>query len=146
MLEPKDVLDISIKVLKATNPLLWGVIELTEKAIKKSTDAAQNGDIEEMTQEALRQEFILKMAEAQAKVAQEVSIARRIDTAEEVKIEEFYESGGEGSLGASLKEEGVTVGLSGSGRRIAKRVYTFKGWRDGGLDIFNKMAEEHEKE
>ena len=66
-----------------------------------------------------------------ARIEQELAIARRIDCAEEVEIEEFYDTSGKGSAGltADMKSESATLGLSGEGRRVTKRVYHFKGWR-----------------
>lgn len=67
------------------------------------------------------------MAERQAKVAQEVAIARRIEMAEEVEIEEFYDTSGEGNVGASTDGESVSLGLQGKGKHVVRRVYRFKG-------------------
>lgn len=83
-----------------------------------------------MQQEAAKQEISLKMAELQARVAQEVAIARRIDTAEEVSIEEYYDTSGKGGIGVVAEGESTSAGISGSGKRVSKRVYTFKGWSE----------------
>lgn len=141
MVDKKAIWNVSKNVLMVTSPITWLVVDATEKAIEKSNAVANKGDIEEMKQEALRQEISLKISEAQAKVAQEISIARRIDTAEEVIIEEFYDASGEGGIGVNLKGESVSAGISVSGRRVTKRVYTFKGWRDGGLEAVEKLLE-----
>lgn len=139
MADQNVIWEVSKSALKFTSPLTWLVVDTTEKIIEKFSNVTNKGDIEEMRQEALRQEISLKMLEAQAKVAQEISIARRIDTAEEVIIEEFYDTSGEGGIGISLKGESTSAGISGSGRRVTKRVYTFKGWRDGGLEAVEKL-------
>lgn len=81
------------------------------------------------------------MAEDQAKVAQEIAIARRIDTAEEVTIEEFYDTSGEAGIGLNSNGENISLGVNGSARRVTKRIYTFKGWRDGGLEAMNSLKE-----
>jgi len=44
----------------------------------------------------MRQELEGRIAEYQARVAQEVAIAKRIDNALEVENEEFYDTSGEG--------------------------------------------------
>lgn len=67
------------------------------------------------------------MAEAQARVAQEVAIARRIETAEEVEMEEFYDYSGEGHIGAKSDGQFLSLGAGGAGRRISRRVYRFRG-------------------
>lgn len=136
----KSTLEVSKNILKYASPLTSLVVETAKKVIQKSNAVADSGDLEAIKQEALRQEISLKMSEFQAKVAQEIAIARRIDTAEEVIIEEYYDTTGEGGLGVKLSEENISAGLSGSGRRVSKRVYTFKGWRDGGLETMNKAT------
>jgi uncharacterized protein (DUF1786 family) len=122
--------EIAKQALIITNPLLGLVINTAEKAITKSEEITKSGSIQQISDEATRQELTLQMAEAQARVAQEVAIARRIDNAEEVEIEEFYDTAGEGSVGLKGSEQGVTVGLHGNGRRVSRRVYRFKGWRE----------------
>lgn len=88
-----------------------------------------------------RQEINSKFLKAQGKVAQEFAIARRINTAEEVKIEEFYNTSGSGEVGVSANEDGAFVGAQGSGEKVTKRVYTFKGYREGGLEVFEDFLE-----
>ncbi|TWH60202.1 hypothetical protein DesLBE_4622 [Desulfitobacterium sp. LBE] len=139
MADMNQILGVSKEILKFTSPLTWLVVDTTEKIINKTNTVSNNGNLDEMKEEALRQEISLRMLEAQARVAQEISIARRIDTAEEVIIEEFYDKSGEGGIGLNLKEEGTSLGMNASGRSITKRVYTFKGWRDGGLEAVEKM-------
>lgn len=66
------------------------------------------------------------MAEREARVAQELAIAKRISSALEVKIEELYEYNKEGKIGLDTQGGNPSIGLSGSGRRVSKRIYTFK--------------------
>lgn len=81
-----------------------------------------------------RDEAKAALAKSMAAVQQEIAIASRISTADEVEIEEYYEAAGKGSAGATIDEKGAMLGVSGEGRRITKRVLRFKGWRDG-LDL-----------
>lgn len=74
------------------------------------------------------QEIQLQLAESQAKVAQELAIAKRIEEAEQVEIEEYYEYAAEGQAGLKATEKTISAGLSGSGKRVSKRVYRFTGW------------------
>ena len=62
----------------------------------------------------------------------EFSISRRIDTAEKVTIEEYYETRAGGKAGASIDpvEKSGSAGLGGNGERVTKRVYTFEGARE----------------
>ncbi|HEY5561983.1 MAG TPA: hypothetical protein VIK72_09570 [Clostridiaceae bacterium] len=131
----------SKNIMKFTSPLTWLVVEATEKAIGKSNAVIEIGNIDEINKEAFRQEIISRMAKDQAKVAQEVAIARRIDTAEEVTIEEFYDTSGEGGIGLSSKDNNLSLGATGSGRHVTRRIYTFKGWRDGGLEVMDSLKE-----
>lgn len=110
------------------NPVTSLILAATEKAIKKSDEITENGNIEALKDEAMRQEISLKMAREQARVSQEIAIARRIDTAEEVSIEEYYDTSGEGGIGLKSTEAGISLGINGSGKQVVKRVYKFKGW------------------
>lgn len=71
----------------------------------------------------------MAMAREEARVAQELAIAKRIELAEEVEIAEFYGLEGDGSAGLCADSSSVTFGLKGSGRRMTKRVYKFRGFR-----------------
>lgn len=138
-----SVWDITKNFLKYNNPILSLIIETIEKAIEKSIIASESGDLQKLYFEAQRQEIALRMSEFQARVAQEVAIARRIDTAEEVEIEEFYDTSGKGNVGLNVnREEGnVTFGLgvAGEGRRVTKRIYRFRGWREWGLEVIEQI-------
>jgi hypothetical protein len=138
-MDVNDIAKASMMVLKYTSPITWAVVETVEKSIEKTNEVSNNGNVEDLQKMALKQKIEMQMAESQAKVAQEIAIARRIDTAKEVIIEEYYEGAGEGKVGLNAEEGNVSLGLSGSGRRISKRVYTFKGWRDGGLEGLHEI-------
>ena len=83
--------------------------------------------LDELRLDAQRKELLTATAEREARVAQELAIAERISTAVEVTIEEFYEYKGEGAVGVKLGDEKSNIGVSGSGQRVIKRIYTFKG-------------------
>ena len=67
------------------------------------------------------------MAKMQSQVAQELAIAHRIENAEEVQTEEYYEGTGKG--GAGISTDGVSASLSvgAEGRKVTKRIYRFTG-------------------
>jgi len=67
------------------------------------------------------------MAEAEARVAQELAIARRIETAHEVEMTEYFDYSGEGHAGFKASGNTLTAGLGGSGRKVSKRKFVFKG-------------------
>ena len=116
--------------LKYTSPLAHLMIEQGEKAVKDISEASKKG-IGPLEEEAAKQTIKMQLDQQRARIEQELAIARRIDNAEEVEIEEFYDTSGKGAAGltADMKSETATIGLSAEGRRVTKRVYHFKGWR-----------------
>lgn len=125
-----DAAEIALEAAKiALNPsgyLLGQIVEAASKKVSKA-ETASDKEISVLRVESERQELQMRMAEAQARVAQEVAIARRIETAEEVEMEEFYDYSGEGHIGAKFNGEDLSVGAGGSGRRVSKRIYRFRG-------------------
>ncbi|NJM99594.1 MAG: hypothetical protein HC800_22810 [Phormidesmis sp. RL_2_1] len=114
--------------LSPTSYLIEKAIETTVKTFANEADSpsASTSELEEL---ALRQEIEARVLKEQARIEQELAIARRIDNAEEVEIEEYYDTSGEGALGLKGDGNGVTVGASGSGKKVVKRVYKFRGYR-----------------
>ena len=74
----------------------------------------------------------VQLIELQAKLAKEYAIARRIDMAERVTIEEHYESRGTGKLTGDVKAalKSGSADVSANGEHIVKRIYTFDGVRE----------------
>ncbi|WMJ68427.1 hypothetical protein [Stenotrophomonas sp. 24(2023)] len=99
---------------------------------------AEGKSIESLQAEAAKQKIVMDFQAHQALVAQEVSIAERITSSEEVEIEEYYEGSGKGSAGLKAEESSVTLGLSGEGRKVTKRIIRFKGWRPSGMEPTSK--------
>lgn len=120
------------KVIKAgvylTNPVAAMMTDALSGLINKSKEVVNTGTIDELEEEAIRQELSSRISESQAKIEQELAISKRIEYAEEVEIEEYYDINGEGDIGLGIGETGVNIGASGSGRKVAKRIYKFKGW------------------
>lgn len=141
MVNSSDIWEATKSVMRVTNPLTAMMIDVAEKAVGKSSSISENGDIEEMKLEAMRQEISARMSEVQAKVAQELAIANRIDTAEEVTIEEFYDLSGESGIGLNAKQDSVNLGANGSGRKVTKRIYTFKGFRETEVKVIETAKE-----
>lgn len=96
------------------------------RSINKSKTVAEQEDITLLENEARLQEIENRISEYQARVAQELAIAKRIETAAEVEIEEFYDTTGSGGVGFQTNESGINLGINGNGRRVVKRVYRFK--------------------
>lgn len=94
--------------------------------------------LEQMEENANKQEISDRLSESRARVLQELAIARRIETADEVEIEEYFDSLGEGNVGVTAKDQSVKIGLNGNGRKVVKRVYRFKGWNQEIVDEIEK--------
>lgn len=99
-----------------------------KKIVENISDSDNSVPINTLKEESLRAEIKAKALLAQAKVEQELAISRRIDSAEEVEIEEFYDASGKASAGLKAEAETVSLGLAGEGRRVTKRVIKFKGY------------------
>ncbi|WP_294713226.1 hypothetical protein, partial [uncultured Fusobacterium sp.] len=92
----------------------------------------EGGDTEDNKNESL------ESLKKQIGLIREVAISRRIDTAEKVTIEEFYENKEEGHIGITASQEGAGLGIGSNEEKVVKRVYIFEGWREGGLDLLGK--------
>jgi hypothetical protein len=98
-----------------------------KKIVESISESDSSTPINTLKEESLRAEIKAKALLAQAKVEQELAISRRIDSAEEVEIEEFYDVSGKGNAGLNTDGEAISLGLGGEGRRVTKRVIKFKG-------------------
>lgn len=70
----------------------------------------------------------MQIESAKVKMLQEAAIATRIEMAEEVEIEEFYDLSGETSMGVQVNEAAVSAGVGATGKKVVKRVIRFKGF------------------
>ncbi|HEF8773029.1 hypothetical protein ABN057_10195 [Providencia alcalifaciens] len=119
-----------IEVLKfAVNPTGYA-IDTIMKSSRDLISNSSNQDIEKLEDSAKRVEIQAYALQSQAKVEQELAIARRIMYAEEVEIEEQYDGSGDGSFGVKASEKGASLGISGSGRLVTKRIIKFKGFSE----------------
>jgi hypothetical protein len=120
-------LDTALKVLEFASPTLAALTEIVIGSAKETEQLQENGTLSELDQEAKRQAIALNMARIQAIVAQELAIAERIKNANEVEIEEYYETERSANANASLALESVSLDLGGSSHRVTKRIYRFMG-------------------
>ncbi|HDR9133833.1 TPA: hypothetical protein QDA91_004988 [Burkholderia vietnamiensis] len=132
--------EITKKVLKYTNPTASLLTDAVELAAKSVSRASEEG-VESLKEEISKQNLQMQFAQHQARVAQELAIARRIDSAEEVEIEEFYDVSGKAQGGLTVDANTATgsLGLGGEGRKVTKRVYRFKGLHVEAEKIYNQM-------
>lgn len=137
--------DTAAKLLKFGAGALVGLSPIgaalfagTELMTDKAKDLKENGTIDQLSEEVKKQDLYYQMMEYQAKLAQELAISQRIATAEEVEIEEYYEGEGNGSLGLNAKEGNVSLGASGSGRKVTKRIYRFTGFNELSSEILDE--------
>ncbi len=101
-----------------------GVKKIVETYSKDSSSKPSS----ELQEQALKAEIESRILLSSAQVEQEMAIARRIDSAEEVEIEEFYDTSGKGNLGLKTDGESVGIGLGAEGRKVTKRIIKFKGY------------------
>ena len=128
-----DTKEIAIKAAKiALNPSGYLLDMITESTSKKVAEAEEQSKVElvELRVQAERQQLEMQIAEAQARVAQEIAIAKRIETAQEVEMEEFYDYSGNAQIGSTKNGTNFSIGASGSTRRVSKRIYRFIGKSD----------------
>lgn len=130
MVKAKDTV---LDALAVTSPA-FALARLIAKSVsvtigETGSASAENAQaLDALKVQAEKQDIELGLAEAQARVAQELAIAGRIENAEEVEIEEYYEGSAEGHLGARMENGAIGLGAGGSGRRVVKRIYRFKGF------------------
>lgn len=131
------VLKTATFMVNPTGALLGMLVE----SVANSTPAAEeirDKDLADLEKIALRQELEMKMAKAQAKVVQELAIARRIQAAEEVDIEEFYDINADASAGVGTDGQNINLGLKASGQKVAKRVIRFRGFMQSDDEAFTQ--------
>lgn len=120
----EDVTSAALTALKVIHSPTGFAIDAFEKTVKDRPDPAA---IEDLRIEAERRELEMRMAEAEARVAQELAIARRIETAHEVEMTEYFDYSGEGHAGLKTDGKSFSAGIGGSGRKVSKRKFIFKG-------------------
>ncbi|MBO2616523.1 hypothetical protein [Shewanella algae] len=122
--------EVALEAAVAATPIIGPSAVALLRASQESKKASESNDLATLTDEAERQRVELLMAEMQARVAQEMAIAQRIQSAQEVEIEEYYEGTGEGNAGLKASDGALNIGISGKGSKVTKRVYRFKGQQE----------------
>jgi hypothetical protein len=107
--------------------LAEALVKFVKKSFSEVKVTGNDGGLPALRDEEIRQEIAMRMAERQAKVAQEIAIARKIELAHEVEIEEFYDASAEGTLGAKTDGTSLSLGAGAKANRVVRRVYKFRG-------------------
>lgn len=119
-----DVTNAAFDALKFVNSPVALVIDAFAKTV---SDRPGSKAVEELRVETERRELEMRVAEAEARVAQELAIARRIETAHEVEMTEYFDYLGDGYAGMKTDGKTISAGVGGSGRKVSKRKFVFKG-------------------
>lgn len=106
-----------------------------EKAVEKAWDIYKENKekaktLDELKELEIKQNIDLRVLEKQAKIQQELAIAKRIHNALEVEIEEYYDSSLKAYSGLKANNDSIDLGISGEGQKITKRVFKFKGLKE----------------
>lgn len=109
-------------------------------AINEASDDMKSGNLDELRTEEAKQEISMRMAERQARVAQELAIAERIRDADEVAIEEYYDTSVEGGANIGVSEGGVSAGLNGKNGTVSKRIYRFSKLNESVIEHIQKRV------
>lgn len=133
-------MSISKAALYSVSPIVGFAVSIAELAIGSTKDnVSSKKDLSELELEAKKQELNIALAEAQARVAQELAIAKRIEIAEQVEIEEFYDLNADANAGLSSKGKAVSLGVTASGQKVSKRIYKFTGVNSSLSSIENNL-------
>ena len=120
----------TIKVMFPLYGIASSIAEQFVDSNKSSREILQTNDETKINNELKRKKVETEILEMEAKIAQELAISKRIENAEIVEIEEYFEGFGKGNAGVNVEEKSFKVGLSGEGRKVTKRVYRFTGFKE----------------
>lgn len=112
--------------LMMTNPSAYALYMLGKGTIESFKQATNNNNIQDMQNELEKRKIQLEFELIEAKRDQERAIAKRIENAEEVEIEEYYDISGKGNVGLQANEKGIKLESSAEGNKVTKRIYRFK--------------------
>ncbi|MEC0304739.1 hypothetical protein, partial [Terribacillus saccharophilus] len=122
-IDPKKAI-IAAGVMSPLSGMLADVVVESYTKFRKKKETAT---AEELREDAEKETLEYRVTEEYAKVIQEIAIAKRIESAVEVEIEEFYDYSGEATAGFKKGKASSNLGLTGNGKKVQKRIYRFKG-------------------
>lgn len=142
----RKVLEMTKDNKLVTNPIMrvlgGNLLTFAESIYALASDNPEEGEDSKSLKEKLkRSEAKADLALVRTRIQQEMAIASRIASATEVEIEEYYEGSGKGTAGLKADAEAVTLGLSGEGKKITKRIVRCKGWQnDSTLEVDRSVS------
>jgi len=126
----KDAKEIAVTAARiALNPSGYLLDRLVETTAKRVAEAEEDARIElaDLRVKAERQQLEMQIAADQARVAQEIAIAKRIETAVEVVMEEYYDYSSNAEIGAKTDRANLSLSAGGNTKKVSKRVFRFSG-------------------
>jgi hypothetical protein len=93
----------------------------------KISDTPQGRKILDQRLDLQKKKEEARNAQIMARAEIDLAIARRLETAESVEIEETYDSSGKGHAGLNMDEKSTKAGVGGEGQRVVKRKIILKG-------------------
>ncbi|HCR3775469.1 TPA: hypothetical protein ON750_001055 [Morganella morganii] len=125
-----EIPPVAIEALKfIASPTAYALGKILERSGSEISESSA-ANLDELNEKAKRAEIECSVLLSQAKVEQELSIARRIMCAQQVEIEEYYDISGKGAVGVKAEKEGITFGASGEGNKVTKRIIKFSGFSE----------------
>lgn len=103
------------------------VIRSAMSEAQEDIKSAEARGLAELELEAAKQKVVMEFQAHQARVSQEVAIAERITTSNDVEITEYYDASGKGHAGLTANESSITAGIAGEGRKVTHRIIKFTG-------------------
>lgn len=144
-LKKKEIKVDKLDILRmALNPSGYLIDIALKKSMESFSSSTSEKDItpEAMNEEAIKANIQSTVLAEQAKVEQEISIAKRILIAEKVEIEEFYDTSGSGGIGAKAESDKLSFGAHGEGKKVTRRVIKFKGFNSEAIAFLASSAED----
>lgn len=121
-----------LSALGASNPLQTTLLGALLSAIRQKPDPVKP---DAGSSPAPNLDEMLSLLDSRSNALRELAISRRIDAAEKVSIEEYYDArGGPAAAGKPSEQLCESPDADASSGQVVKRVYTFEGFRDNGLD------------
>lgn len=126
----KTISEIAVDVAyEAFVPSYIKILRTSLSESQGDIKSAESQGIQQLQTEVQKQKIVMEFQTHQARVSQEIAIAERISTSDEVEITEYYDVSGKGHAGIAAQESSITAGVGGEGRKVTHRTIKFSGWK-----------------